>query len=67
MTRELEYKFVELSIVTDETLERAANEWVAEGWQLDGIHFVVGPGSRRPTMAFMAFVREAAANPDDAH
>ena len=29
----LEYKFVELSIVTDETLEEAVNEWVARGWR----------------------------------
>ncbi len=54
----LRYKFVELSMVTDESLERAVNEWVAQGWQLDRIHFVTGESSRRPVMAFVAFVRE---------
>ena len=52
------YKFVELSTVTDETLERAVNDVVAEGWHLDRIHFVVGDSSRRPQMAFLAFTRE---------
>ena len=53
----LRYKFVELSIVTDESLEAAVNEQVVEGWQLDGIHFVTSPASRRPAMAFVCFVR----------
>lgn len=56
--RSLRYKFVELSMVTDESLERAVNEWVAQGWQLDRIHFVTGESSRRPVMAFVGFVRE---------
>jgi hypothetical protein len=55
----LRYKFVELSIVTDETLEGTVNEWVEQGWQLDRIHFVTDERSRRPAMAFVAFVREA--------
>jgi hypothetical protein len=53
------YKFVELSIVTDETLEQAVNEWVAKGWQLEGIRFVTTEASRRPQMAFISFTREA--------
>jgi hypothetical protein len=52
-----EYKFVETSVVTDETLERIVNEWVGAGWQLDGIHFVIAPTSKRPVMAFIAFTR----------
>lgn len=52
-----EYKFVETGIVTDETLERLVNEWVSQGWQLDGIHFVTAPSSKRPVMAFIAFTR----------
>jgi hypothetical protein len=52
------YKFVELSTVTDETLERCVNEWVGQGWTFDGIRFVVGDASRRPQMAFISFVRE---------
>ncbi len=51
------YKFVELSVVTAETLEVAVNEWVASGWLLDAIHFVSSESSHRPSMAFIAFVR----------
>jgi len=53
----LRYKFVELSIVTDEALEVVVNEWVGQGWQLDGIRFVTTEHSRRPAMAFVSFVR----------
>jgi hypothetical protein len=59
--RSLRYKFVELSMVTDESLERAVNEWVAQGWAFDRIHFVTGEASRRPVMAFVGFVREVEA------
>ena len=52
-----EYKFVETAIVTDEILEKIVNEWVSQGWQLDGIHFVAQPSSKRPVMAFIAFTR----------
>jgi hypothetical protein len=55
----LRYKFVELSIVSDDTLEEVVNEWVGQGWQLDGIHFVTSPSSKRPVMAFLAFTRDA--------
>jgi len=52
------YKFVELSIVAAETIEECVNEWVGQGWTLEGIRFVVGEGSRRPQMAFVSFIRE---------
>ena len=52
------YKFVEVSPVTDETLEAAVNEWVARGWQLEGIRFVVTEHSKRPQLAFVSFVTE---------
>lgn len=55
------YKFVELSTVTDETLEHVVNHWVVQGWQLDGIRFVVTEHSRRPAMAFVSFTCEVAA------
>ena len=58
MTKPVRYKFVELSIVTDQTLEQAVNEQVAAGWILDRIHFVTSEASRRPAMAFLAFVSE---------
>lgn len=51
------YKFVELSIVTDESLEETVNEWVGKGWHLDAIRFVVTEHSRRPAMAFLSFLR----------
>ena len=49
----IEYKFVELSIVTDESIEEAVNAWVGRGWQFDGIRFVTTEASRRPQMAFI--------------
>lgn len=52
------YKFVELSIVTDETITECVNEWVGQGWTLEGIRFVVSDASRRPQMAFVSFIRE---------
>ena len=53
----VEYKFVEVSVVTDEALDEVVNEWVAKGWTLDGIHFAMRDSSKRPAMAFIAFVR----------
>jgi len=54
----LRYKFVELSIVTDETLEDCVNDWVGQGWQLDGVRFVTTEHSKRPAMAFVSFTRD---------
>jgi hypothetical protein len=54
----LRYKFVELSTVTDESIEQVVNEWVALGWSFDGIHFAMRDASKRPAMAFVAFTRE---------
>ena len=59
----LEYKFVETSVVTDESLETIVNQWVGQGFQLDGIHFVVAASSKRPVMAFVAFTRIRAEAP----
>ena len=50
------YKFVEVAPVTAESLEDAVNAGVAEGWQLEGIRFVMTEASRRPAMAFVSFV-----------
>jgi len=61
----LQYKFVELSIVTDESIEEAVNAWVGRGWQLEGIRFVTSEASRRPSMAFISFVRDAKVEPSD--
>ena len=54
----IEYKVVETSSVTDDELERITNEWVGTGWSFDGIQFVVRDASRRPSMAFVMFIKE---------
>ncbi|MCJ7547543.1 MAG: DUF4177 domain-containing protein [Deltaproteobacteria bacterium] len=51
-------KVVESSVVTDEVLERILNQWVQQGWAFDSIHFVTREASKRPSMAFLFFVRE---------
>jgi len=61
----VKYKFVELSAVTDESLEKVVNEWAENGWLLDRIHFTSNGSSRRPSMAFVQFVREGEAEPDE--
>jgi hypothetical protein len=53
------YKVVELSLVTDEEIEKALNKWAGEGWIFDGIHFVVRDSSKGPTMAFIFFTSGA--------
>jgi hypothetical protein len=55
----LQYKVVETSTVADDELERIVNEWVVQGWQFEGFHFVVRESSKRPSMAFVTFTREA--------
>jgi hypothetical protein len=59
----LQYKVVELSSVEESTIERTLNEWVRDGWSLDGIQFAMRESSKRPSMAFVLFTRrgEAAA------
>lgn len=53
------YKVAETSEVTDESLEKIINHWVAQGWQFDGMHFAMRDASRRPAMAFVLFSKEA--------
>lgn len=52
------FKFVEISTVTDEEIERVVNEWVAKGWSFEGIHFAMREASKRPSMAFVSFTRD---------
>lgn len=54
----MKYKVVEIANVTDEELEKALNEWTAEGWKFDTVHFAMRESSKRPAMAFLTFVRE---------
>jgi hypothetical protein len=49
------YKVVEISTVTDEEIERVANEWSTKGYSFASIHFVSSQVSRRPVMAFLFF------------
>jgi hypothetical protein len=52
------YKVVETSTVTEDILEKILNEWVQNGWKFDSIQFVIRDASKRPSMAFVFFVRE---------
>lgn len=51
------YKVVEVSPVSDETLEVALNRWTREGWGFESLHFVTREGSHRPALAYLFFVR----------
>ena len=53
----IHYKVVEIPIVTDEAIETVLNQWTAQGWQFDGLQFVVREASKRPSMAFAFFTR----------
>jgi hypothetical protein len=64
MERMLLYKVVETSTVTDDMLERILNEWVSQGWHFDSIQFVIRDASKRPSMAFLIFVREVREDDD---
>lgn len=52
----MKYKVVELSIVTDEEIEKCLNDWVNKGYLFESIHFVISDSSRRPKMAFLFFI-----------
>ncbi|MDD5284510.1 MAG: DUF4177 domain-containing protein [Desulfuromonadaceae bacterium] len=54
------YKVIELSSVTEETVETTLNEWSAKGWQYDGMQFAMRESSKRPAMAFVLFTRQRA-------
>jgi hypothetical protein len=54
----LKYKVVELSMVSDETLEETLNEWTAKGWRYEGVTFAMRESQKRPSMAFVLFTRE---------
>ncbi|BCG45597.1 hypothetical protein GEOBRER4_n0355 [Citrifermentans bremense] len=54
----VQYKVVELSHVSEETIEEALNEWTRKGWKFDALQFAMRDASRRPAMAFVVFTRE---------
>ena len=55
------YRVVEVSPVTEESLEEALNDGAADGWGFESIHFVTREGSHRPALAYLFFVRRAPA------
>ncbi len=61
----LEYKVVEVSTVSEDILEEVLNEWTAKGWRYDGMQFAMRESSRRPSMAFVLFTREADSGGDE--
>jgi len=56
----LRYKVVEIGTVTDDEIEKALNEWTAEGGRFDTMQFAMRDSSKRPSMAFVTFTREEA-------
>ena len=54
----LSYKVVEVNTVTEDILEETLNEWTAKGWRFDGMHFAMRESQKRPSMAFVIFIRE---------
>jgi hypothetical protein len=62
----LVYKFVELSTVTDESIEAAVNECVGLGWNFEGMYFAMAEASKRPAMAFLSFTQEKAEGDESA-
>ena len=60
----LEYKVVESSVVTDESLETILNEWTPQGWHFEGVQFAMREASKRPAMAFVIFSRETSGADD---
>jgi len=54
----MRYKVIEATVVTDEEIEKILNEWVALGWEYDGMQFVTRDASKRPAMAFILFTRK---------
>lgn len=56
--KELHYKVVETSTVTDVALETILNEWSARGWHFEGMQFAMRDASKRPAMAYVIFSRD---------
>jgi hypothetical protein len=56
----LQYKVVELSSVSEDSIEETLNEWTPKGWRLDTIQFAMRESSKRPAMAFVIFTKEVA-------
>lgn len=55
--RGLRYKVVEVANVSDEEIEKLLNEWTAQGWRFESMHFAMRESSKRPSMAFLLFTQ----------
>ena len=51
------YRVTELTEVSDQSIEAALNREFCDGYRFESIHFVIQPGNRRPSMAFLFFTR----------
>lgn len=63
--KEIEYKIVETSDVTDTTLTEIINEFVSQGWNFENIQFAMRESSKRPAMAFILFTRRKRENKNE--
>ena len=61
----LRYKVVEINTVSEDMLEEVLNEWTAQGWRFDGLHFAMRESQKRPSMAFVIFIRETRESSDE--
>ena len=61
-----EYRVVESSTVTDDSLSRILNTETRNGWTFDGMSFVPNEASKRPRMVFVIFTREIETDDDTA-
>jgi hypothetical protein len=53
----IKYNVVETSEVTEDAIEKIVNDWVGRGWRFESMQFAMREASRRPSMAFLFFVR----------
>ncbi len=53
------YKVIEIATVTEEAIEEILNKWTCNGWNFDGLQFAMRESSKRPSMAFALFTRDA--------
>ena len=59
-----QWKVVETSSVTDESLEDIVNTFTSQGWTFEGMQFAMRESSKRPAMAFVLFTRKQEAEAD---
>lgn len=52
------YKVIELSTVTEDSIEDTLNKWSNKGWNFDTLQFAMRESSKRPAMAFVLFTRD---------